>query len=44
MQQRGESETQADEGQVFEDETSYLQGGLLPGVAFTITCAIIFLL
>lgn len=26
MQQRGESETQADEGQVFEDETSYLQG------------------
>lgn len=26
MQQRRESETQADEGQVFEDETSYLQG------------------
>lgn len=26
MQQRAESETQADEGQVLEDETSYLQG------------------
>lgn len=40
MQQRGESETQADEGQAFDDETSYL-----PGRTFvSINCAIIFLL